>query len=109
MQGRRGRIDLLVAGACALGLLAAPAAFAGSLPTVGSGRRPGPDALYEPAAKPAQLENGGPWRAKPILVSGAEAYRAGEYLYQDYLYDDHGAAKAKDLSDPFGLTDFLFS
>ena len=99
------------AGSCALllALIAAAPATAGSLPTVSSGPRPGPDALYEPAAKAPQLENAGPWRAKPILVSGAEAYRSGEYLYQDYLYDDHGAAKSHDLTDPFGFPDFIFS
>ena len=25
------------------------------------------------------------------MVGGASAYRAGEFLYQDYVYDDHGA------------------
>src|SRR5437762_2452757 len=39
----------------------------------GLGPRPGPEILYsEPAIAP-QLENTGPWRAPPILVSGAEA------------------------------------
>ena len=111
MGGRLGRTDFLRAGWCALllALVAAAPAAAGSLPSVASGHRPGPDALYEPAPKAPQLENAGPWKAKPILVSGAEAYRSGEYLYQDYLYDDHGAAKSKDLTDPFGFTDFLFS
>jgi hypothetical protein len=32
-----------------------------------------------------------PFRAAPLLVSGTDAYRRGEYLYQDYLLDDHGA------------------
>ena len=39
----------------------------------------------------SQLQNTGVWRASPILVSGASAYRHGEFLYQDFLYDDHGA------------------
>jgi hypothetical protein len=37
------------------------------------------------------MENTGPWKAEPILVSGASAYRDGEFLYQDFLYDDAGA------------------
>ena len=53
--------------------------------------RPGPDILYEPLATAPQLENTGPWSAQPILISGASAYRQGEFLYQDFLYDDAGA------------------
>src|SRR4051794_16700233 len=80
---------------------AASAASAGSLPSVASGARPGPDLLYsDPPAAP-QLENAAPWKAPPILVSGATAYRDGEFLYQDFLYDDHGAAGTQDPSDPF--------
>jgi hypothetical protein len=70
---------------------AAPAAGAGSLPWVSSGHRPGPDLLYAPAPRAPQLENTGIWHAPPILVSGASSYRDGEFIYQDYLYDDHGA------------------
>src|SRR5437763_10373259 len=66
----------------------------------GKGPRPGPDVLYAPAASAAQLENVGVWTAAPILVSGASAYRGGEFLYQDFLYDDHGAAGAPDPTDP---------
>ena len=43
---------------------------------------------------PPQLENRAPWRAKPILVSGASAYRNGEFVYQDFLFDNRGAAPA---------------
>src|SRR5438552_9767236 len=78
------------------------AALAGSLPSVTSGSRPGPDILYGPAASAPQLENTGVWSAPPILVSGASAYRSGEFLYQDFLYDDHGAAEAPDPTDPKG-------
>jgi hypothetical protein len=53
--------------------------------------RPGPDILYAPLATSPQLENTGPWNAQPILISGASAYRLGEFLYQDFLYDDGGA------------------
>lgn len=49
-----------------------------SLPSVASGPRPGPDALYAPPPQAPQLENAPPWTAEPILVSGASAYRAGD-------------------------------
>src|SRR4051812_39811140 len=77
----------------------AATAQAGSLYT-GPGPRPGPALLYSKAAKSPQLANGGIWKAKPILVSGATAYRRGEFLYQDYLYDDNGAREAPDTGDP---------
>jgi S-formylglutathione hydrolase FrmB len=87
----------------------APAAQA-RLPGVKSGHRPGPDALYAPPpAEVPQLENGAPWRADPILVSGAQAYRDGEWLYQDYLHDDHGGAGLREPADPFGVDAHLFS
>lgn len=57
----------------------------------GTGPRPGPDILYAPAPRAPQLENTGIWKAEPILVSGVNAYRRGEFLYQDFLYDDRGA------------------
>ncbi len=74
----------------------------------GPAPRPGPDVLYAPPAKAPQLTNTGPWRAEPILISGASAYRDGEFLYQDYLYDDHGArAAGRDPQDPrVGSDDF---
>ncbi|MFC7229578.1 S9 family peptidase [Salinirubellus salinus] len=53
--------------------------------------RPGPDALYGENPTPPQLENGPGWDADPLLVAGSAAYVEGEYLYQDYVYDDHGA------------------
>ena len=72
----------------------------------GPGPRPGPDILYEPPAGAAQLTNTGVWGAPPILVSGAGAYRDGEYLYQDFLYDDHGArAASRDPNDPRATND----
>src|SRR5947208_342659 len=40
------------------------------------------------------------WRAKPILISGASAYRKGEYLYQGWIYDDRGAKEATDPTNP---------
>ena len=93
MIGRRGLIAVTAA------LCAAAPAHAASL-YGGPGPRPGPDILYAPAATAPQLTNAAPWKADPILVSGATAYRAGEFLYQDFLYDDHGAAGAPDPADP---------
>jgi hypothetical protein len=66
----------------------------------GEAPRPGPDILYAAPATAPQLTNAGVWKASPILVSGAGSYRSGEYLYQDYLYDDHGARQAPDPADP---------
>jgi hypothetical protein len=84
-----GRISLLGA-LCALVCAAPAGAVTGSLYS-GPGPRPGPDILYEPPATAPQLTNSGIWHAAPILVSGASSYRDGEFLYQDFLYDDHGA------------------
>ena len=80
-----------------------------SLPTATSGHRPGPDILYAKSPRAPQLENTGPWRAQPILVSGTQAYRGGEWMYQDYLYDDHGATGTKDPNEPYGASAHLFS
>ncbi len=71
-------------------------------PSEGKAPRPGPPVLYEKPAAAPQLENekGSIWKAPPILVSGASAYRKGEFLYQGYLYDDHGAKELVDPTDP---------
>jgi len=96
-------------------LLAMGASIAGSaqaapgLPQVGSGARPGPDVLYAPAPRAPQLENTGIWKAEPILVSSGVAYRKGEWIYQDYLHDDRGAAGVPDPTDPHDVGGFLFS
>ena len=66
----------------------------------GPSPRPGPDILYAAPVVAPQLTNAGVWRADPILISGARSYRDGEFVYQDYLYDDHGARLARDPSDP---------
>jgi hypothetical protein len=91
-----------LAAATALALTASPAAAKRSSLYDGPAPRPGPDILYaKPAKQAPQLVNKGPWRAKPILVSGASAYRKGEFLYQDFLYDDHGArGSGRDANDP---------
>lgn len=80
-------VVLLAVGSPAPGL----AAVSGSLPSVSSGPRPGPDILYEPPATAPQLENGPGWEVEPLMVAGAEAHVDGEYLYQDHVYDSYGA------------------
>ena len=84
-----------------------PAAPTTSLYT-GPGPRPGPDILYSSPAVAPQLTNTGIWHASPILVSGATAYRHGEFLYQDWIYDDHGAHEVPDPNYP-GMSGDLFS
>jgi hypothetical protein len=79
------------------------AGLAASLPArEGSAPRPGPAVLYEQPARAPQLENerGSVWHAPSILVSGASAYRQGEFLYQGYVYDDHGAKLVTDPTNP---------
>jgi hypothetical protein len=81
----------------------------------GPAPRPGPDILYAKPTKAPQLRNKGPWKARPILISGASAYRRGEFLYQDFIYDDNGArAPTADPSDPrtaysFSLTNGTYT
>lgn len=53
---------------------------------------PGPPALNDPAPRAPHFENTGIWQADPIRISGASAYRKGEFLYQDWIYDDRGAS-----------------
>src|SRR5438874_13479589 len=96
------RRDVVAAFGCTLvvGATLASTAGAASLYT-GPGPRPGPDILYDSPAVAPQLGNTGVWHAPPILVSGATAYRAGEFIYQDFLYDDHGAkGPSRDPGDP---------
>lgn len=52
---------------------------------------PGPKVLHEAPVSAPQFENTNGWEADPLLVSGADAYVAGEFLYQDFVYDDYGA------------------
>ena len=101
-------VSALTIAACAVPTATASASNS-SLPAVPSGARPGPALLYAPAATAPQLQNAGPWKAPPILVSGAEAYTRGEFLYQDFLYDDDGGAGTPDPSDPFNAVANLFS
>lgn len=90
----------------ALALLALPAPASAACPSSpksnGTGYRPpsnarslppdgtGPDILHSPMPTSPQLDNTRNWNAPPILVSGTQAYRKGEFLYQDFLYDDRG-------------------
>ncbi|MBA2545840.1 MAG: hypothetical protein H0V15_03085, partial [Solirubrobacterales bacterium] len=67
------------------------------LPSVSSGQAPGPPILYEARPNAPQLQASGPFAASPLLVSGTDAYAGGEYLYQDYLFDDRGADTAPGL------------
>ena len=91
------------------GAAAAKTAAPGGLPQVSGAARPGPDALYLPPPRSPQLENVKPWQADPILVSGAAAYRDGEWLYQDFLFDDHGATGVPGRTDPYGISTNLYS
>ncbi|HZU61397.1 MAG TPA: glucodextranase DOMON-like domain-containing protein [Solirubrobacteraceae bacterium] len=78
----------------------AQAATSSSSLYTGPGPRPGPSILYAHPVTAPELTNGGIWHAAPILVSGAFAYRDGEFLYQDWLYDDNGARETPDPNDP---------
>jgi hypothetical protein len=97
---RLARCSFAAVAATVAGLTATTPALAASSLYSGPGHRPGPDLLYARPAVAPQLTNRTPWRASPILVSGAFAYRAGEFVYQDFLYDDNGAREAPDPSDP---------
>ena len=93
-----GASSALIVAALRLG--AATSAALGSSLDAGAGPRPGPAILYANPAVAPELTNTGIWSAPPILVSGTTAYRSGEFLYQDYLYDDHGARELPDPTDP---------
>ncbi len=95
----RKRWGVALAVLTAVLLMSAAPGRAASLYT-GPGPRPGPDVLYAGPANAPELQNTGIWKAPPILVSGASAYRDGEFLYQDFLYDDNGAASTADPHDP---------
>jgi hypothetical protein len=95
---RRARVAIVLA-ACAA-LAPATANAARSSLYRGPAPRPGPGILYAKPARAPQLQNAGIWHARPILVSGTSAYRDGEFLYQDFLYDDHGARGTPDPGDP---------
>lgn len=115
-SGARARIPSLACGVlillCAMCTSTAQARHHSSTDSSlysGPAPRPGPEILYAPLAVAPQLQNARPWKAPPILISGAEAYRKGEFLYQGFLYDDHGAESTPDPTDPFNPASFLFS
>jgi hypothetical protein len=104
----RSHVTFAIAGAIALAVLGGtPASSAGAIspslpPAEGKAPRPGPPALYAAPAKALQLSNAPKsiWHAPPITVSGASAYRKGEFVYQGWLYDDHGAKEITDPNNP---------
>ncbi len=99
-----------VSAAAALGVLAVGGAAASAAPPSTPGSvRPGPSVLYAAPAVAPQLQSAGIWKAQPTLVSGTQAYRNGEWLYQDYLSDDHGATGSKAENDPYGISGHLYS
>ena len=107
---RRFRSWIATFGALALGVAALPGGVGASatagptdgrrprrcpgLPPVVNGVAPGPEILYRPPARAPQLENTGVWKADPTRVCMTSAYRSGEFLYQDCLWDDHGGGPA---------------
>jgi hypothetical protein len=94
--------------ATALALAGTPvAADAASAAPGHDAPRPGPEILYRPLAAAPQLESAPPWKAEPILISGASAYRKGEFLYQDYLYDDAGADGGVELQPPTAFDQYF--
>jgi hypothetical protein len=105
--GRRGQISIarivvIAIATIVVGSLLAPSLAAADPNSLyqGAAPRPGPDILYEPLANAPQLQNAGNWNAAPLLVSGATAYRSGEFLYQDWLFDDSGARGTQVANDP---------
>lgn len=62
----------------------------GSLPAAINGVAPGPEILHRDVPRAPQFENTGVWRAEPTKVCLTSAYRSGEFLYQDCLWDDNG-------------------
>jgi predicted esterase len=64
------------------------------LPPAINGVAPGPEILHRPPARAPQFENTGVWEAEPTKVCLTSAYRAGEFLYQDCLWDDNGGGPA---------------
>jgi len=96
MQARRfAAVAATVVGIVGTATAATPAVRADDGATIS---RPGPAILYEEPSVAPQLTNTAPWSARPLLVSGAHAYEHGEFLYQDFLYDDSGANG--NLNDP---------
>ena len=100
------RLIACLLGATCLIVPAEAQAAKGSLYS-GPGPQPGPRILYQQPTTAPQLRNAGPWEAKPLLVSGASAYRRGEFLYQDFIYDDSGPPATRTRRDPRGRDDIF--
>ena len=64
------------------------------LPPALNGVAPGPEILHRPPPRAPQFENTGVWKAEPTKVCLTSAYRSGEFLYQDCLWDDTGGGPA---------------
>lgn len=89
----------VVAGAGFVGTAAGSPGGCPNVATAGS-PPPGPPVLYEKPASAPQFENGPGWNVDPLLVSGAEAHVDGEFLYQDWVYDDYGANTTHTIAPP---------
>jgi hypothetical protein len=89
-SSKGSRMGLLRLGLCA-SLAFFGASILAAVAPAGVNILPGPPLLYEAPPRAPQLENVGIWQAEPLLISGAAGYRKGEFLYQDFLYDDRGA------------------
>src|SRR5438309_5084374 len=105
MGGSRGPLGVLALGALAAGAMATAAPTEASVlhgaalppavaPAAERGPLPGPSILHAPPARAPQFENTGVWRAQPTRVCMTSAYRAGEFLYQDCVWDDNGGGPA---------------
>ena len=104
MGGMRGPLVVLALGALTAGAMAAAAPTEASVlhgalpravaPAAERGPLPGPSILHAPPARAPQFENTGVWHAQPTRVCMTSAYRAGEFLYQDCIWDDNGGGPA---------------
>lgn len=76
------------------------------LPQVSGGKPPGPGILYQlfsnPSTHPILQNHDALFQADPIMVQGQEAYVNGEYLYQDFIFDDYGSDVSNDDFDEAG-------
>jgi len=90
MHARRA-LTAATTAAALFGIAAAPSAGVAHAQSKTVTWQPGPPILYQAPATAPQLTNVAPFTAAPLLVSGAHAYEHGEFVYQDFLYDDSGA------------------
>ena len=97
----RGSRALAAAARTALACAAATTTASAASLYDGPGPRPGPDILYEPPAARAAAREHRRLEAPRRSSSPARPPTAsGEFLYQDFLYDDHGARCVRDPGDP---------